>query len=833
VTTTTGAGGAYTFTSITLDTYTVTSTDPITGGTVSQTTTLTQDTTNTVNLTYIGHGSVTATVRYFNGNIASGAQLTISTSTNSNFIYAQATTDLNGQYTFTNVPTGPYTIRAYYPGQYFYSTTTGNFAGNGSTQQIAISLTPVGTISGTVTNANGTPASGVYVQIADTLSIYNAYALTDSAGNYGLFPVPADRVVNLFAYNQNNYGTAYEAKANNQQVPGDGQTLTVNLRYPGTANVQVTVLQSNGTPFSNTQGTVYLHSKDGLQSYTMGMSATGTATFNNVVEAAFVAFATINYGAFSNGSTTFTVTPAEDGTTVPVTINTSPTGTVQGTVYASDGITPILNGYYIEITDIDTGVNNYSNTNGAAYTFTNVQVGASGFTLTPYFNNIAYTAQAATGNITPQNLVVTQNFTLPVSSVSGTVYLNDGVTPVPYANVSGIMTINGNNRYFGANADMNGNYQFVAIPTGVLNETAYDSNNVVGTASVTLTSPTQIINNANINLGPTGMVMGTVYDENSQVVPNQEVDITSSGNNGGFSTAAYTDVNGNYTAADIPVGNITAVTTLPDNTTESNTGVLVNNGDTITINIGTPPAPPPPTTGSVFGTVYDSNQNPNPGATVTVTCSDPAMTVLTATTDQNGMFTATGVPFGMVTVTALLNDGVTTVGPVTGNVPDGITPVEIDLGLQNPGDVSGIVYDMNQNPIPGVNVTLSNTGDPNNTYSEGTAGDGSFDFGSMLPGVITITVTDSNNNIIGTATGTLPYGGDVVINVTTNTAGAMLIRPKLGRTKPGPTMASAPASTAPTRPPAGSSTATNAPTQMVGSWRTTQSALLSSQGGLQ
>jgi hypothetical protein len=198
------------------------------------------------------------------------------------------------------------------------------------------------------------------------------------------------------------------------------------------------------------------------------------------------------------------------------------------------------------------------------------------------------------------------------------------------------------------------------------------------------------------------------------------------------------------------------------------------------------------------------------------------------------MYTATGVPFGMVSVIALLNDGVTTVGPVTGNVPDAITPVEIDLGLQNQGDVSGIVYDMNQNPISGVNVTLSNTGDPNNTYSEGTAGDGSFDFGGMLPGIITLTVTDNNSNTIGTATGTLPYGGNVVINVTTNTVGAMLIRPQIGKPRPLPTVASAPASPAPTRIPEDSAMVTNAPTQIVASLPPTPSATtLSSQGGLQ
>ena len=793
VSTTTGAGGVYTFTSIVVDTYTVSSTDPITGGTVSKTVTISQDATSTVNLTFIGHGSVVATVHYFNGNIASNVQLQISTSTVPSYVYATSLTDPNGMYTFTNVPTGPYRIRAFYPGQAFYSSTNGNLNVNGATQQTAVTLTPVGTISGKVTNADGSPAVGQYVEAADTQNIFATYAQTDSAGNYGMFPVPADRLINLnsSSYNNTNY-ISVTAVANNRQVPGDGQTLTVNLRYPGFATVQVTVLQENGTPY--TSGTVNLNSTDGAQKYRQGISANGTATFNNVIEANFVAYAKVGYSGFSTGSTLFTVTPAEDNTTVQVTIQTTPTGTVQGTVFAADGVTPITSNYNVILLDIDTGLLNYANPGGAGYSFTSVQVGASGYTLTPQFNNVNYTALAVNGKIASDGQVITQNFTLPLSSISGTVYLNDGVTPAPYAYLTASDTPNGGSAMnFSAQTDANGNYQIVGPAAGSVTLTAYDSNGVSGAATVTLTSNTQVVSGVNISLSAVGTVMGTVSDETFNPVPYADVEISSSGNNGGFTTYVTADQNGNYSIGDIPVGNIVASVTLPDGTFASNTGVLNNNGQAITININPPQAP----TGSVFGTVYDSTETPNPGATVTVTCSDPAATVITATTDQNGLYTATGVPLGTVSVSALLNDGVTTIGPVAGNVPTATTPVEIDLGLNNPGDVSGVVYDVNANPIPNVNVYLVSSGDPNTTWIEGTANDGSFDFGGIDPGNITITVEDNNNNVIGAATGILPYGGDVVINATTNTVGAMLIRPVLHQVKPGPALASGPAPPSP------------------------------------
>jgi hypothetical protein len=827
----TGPGGIYVFTSIVVDTYTVSSHDPITGGNVSQNVTISQDITSSVNLVFIGHGTVVVTAQYANGNIGANSQLAISTSTTPAFTYATSLTNPSGQYTFTNVPTGPYTIRAYYPGQQFYSTTTNTLSGNGTTQQTAVSLTPVGTISGNVIYAAGAPAAQAYVSISDLLGIFGTSVQTDSAGNYAVFPVPADRLINVYSYEPNNTtGKTIEAKAYNQQVPGDSQTLTVNLRYPGLANVEVTVLQTNGTPY--TFGTIYLNSTDGVQNLPpVAISASGTGTFNNVVEATFVA--TANTGnEFNAGSKVFTITPAQDGTTVQVTINTSPSGTVQGTVFASDGTTPISSNYNVSILDIDPGNVRYACpcNAGAGYSFTGVQVGASGFTLTPQFNGVNYPSLAFNGNITSQGQVITQNFTLPVSSIGGTVYLNDGVTPVPFANVFTYETPNGGlTQYFQATADANGNYQFNGAFTGSLTVNASDSNGVVGSAAVTLTSDTQIVTGANISLSPVGMIVGTVYDANNNLVPSTDVQIQSSGNNGGFSTDVFTDTNGNYTAADIPVGNIIVSVTLPDGTTGTNTGVLNTAGSTISINIGAPP------TGTVFGTVFDGNQNPNPGATVTITGSDPAMTVITATTDQNGMYIVTGVPLGVVSATALLSDGVTTVGPVTGNVPDKITPVEIDLGLSSPGNVQGIVYDMNNNPIPNVNVSLSSTGDPNTGYVESTDANGFFVFGGIAPGTISITITDTNNNTIGTATGILPYGGNVVINVTTNTVGAVLLRPQLGKAKPGTTVASTPA---PRRVPAAIPPRTSAPApavpaagQIVASQPAPQ--WLASQGGLQ
>ena len=760
---TTDAAGNFAFMVLPLDTWTVNARDPITQQYVSKTVVVTQDATVIANLMFIGKGSVVVTAHYANGNIAANVQLYISNSVSSTFAYGPVT-DSNGQATITNVPTGAYTVRAYYPGQNFFSVTTGNLTADGQTQQLAVTLTPVGTISGQVTNADGTPAAGAYVNITDNNSsaeAYTGYAQTDSAGNYGIFPVPADRTLNVFSsLNNNNTGKVIQAKASNQRITGDGQTLIVNLRYPGqAAGVKVTVLKADGTPY--TSGSVNLVSNDAQENYTAQLQSDGTASFTGNVEGHYVASAFVDYNGYAAGSTIFDIGPADDGKLVQVTIHTAPKGTVQGQVFAADGTTKLVGNYCVNLLDIDTGKQNSTCPgDNAGYTFSNVQVGASGFTLTATLNNTPSSKQTASGNITTEGQTVTQNFTLPVSSISGTVFLFDGVTPVANASVYVQQTINGNTASYYGNADANGAYQISGPVSGAATVYAADDNGVQAQASITLTSDTAILSGVNLSLPAVGTVIGTVYDDNGQILPNAYVSVTSS--NANFNSSAQADDQGHYQLADVPVGNITVTVYRYPDPSEQNTGVLTNNGDTVTINLGKVPVPD---AGSIFGTVYDSNQNPSPQAVVTVTAAPPSTFTVTVTADDNGVYTATGIPVGDVTAQAALTDGTTT-NAVTGNVPDITTPVEIDLGLTDIGGVFGRIFDADGNPLGNVDVFLSSTGDTSTSYSESDSDDGYYGFGGIAPGTITITVKVKDmDTVLATTTGVLPYGGNLTLDI--------------------------------------------------------------------
>ncbi len=760
----TDAAGHFTFMVLPLDTWTISARDPITQQFVSKSVVVTQDATAVVNLMFIGKGTVVVTAHYANGNIAANAQINIANSVVTSFNYG-GYTDANGQTTLTNVPTGAYTVRAYYPNYNFFSVATGNLTSDGQTQQLAVTLTPVGTISGKVTNADGTAAAGAYVNVNDSFGnnagAFSGFAQTDSAGNYGIFPVPADRPLSVSSsLNNNSTGKVIQAKAVNQQLTADGQTLTVNLRYPGqAAGVKVTVLKADGTPY--TSGTVTLNSADAQESYSLAMQPDGTANFTGNVEGHYVAAALVDYNNYAAGSTLFTIGPADDGKVVQVTIHTAPKGTVQGQVFAADGTTKLVGNYCVGLVDIDTG--RYNSTcpgDSAGYTFSNVQVGASGFTLTATLNNVPASVKTANGNITSEGQTVTQNFTLPVSSISGKVYLFDGVTPVANASVYVHQTVNGGNTAFYGNADATGAYQISGPIAGAATVDAADDNGVQAQLNITLASDTTVLSGVNISLPAVGTVMGTVYDETGQILSNANVQVTSS--NGSFTNYTDADNQGHYQIADVPVGNITATVFRYPNPQLSNTGVLTNNGDLVTINLGNVPVVP---TASIFGTVYDSSGNPAPAAVVTVTAAPPSTFTTTVTADDNGVYTATGLPVGDVTVQATLTDGSTT-NPVTATVPDVTTPVEIDLGLTDVGGVYGTIYDQDGNPLGNVDVFLSSTGDTSTSYSEGDSDDGTYGFSGIAPGTVTVTVkVKSMDTVLATATGVLPNGGNLTLDI--------------------------------------------------------------------
>src|SRR5262249_59307636 len=136
--------------------------------------------------------------------------------------------------------------------------------------------------------------------------------------------------------------------------------------------------------------------------------------------------------AFKNGfvgEANGTVQAADVGGAVNITISTGISGTVQGTVFAADGQTPV-SATEVSMFDVASGQQlGFVGTDAnGTYKFSGVKVGAQGFYVTAQsILNPSLSAQES-GNFTANGQVVTINFTLSLSVLKGTVKYFDGTT---------------------------------------------------------------------------------------------------------------------------------------------------------------------------------------------------------------------------------------------------------------------------------------------------------------------------------------------------------------------------------------------------------------------
>jgi hypothetical protein len=130
-----------------------------------------------------------------------------------------AFTDADGHYNITNVPTGTHIVTASKSGFQTSTETNINVVAR-QTTALDFALTPLpttGTITGTVTDANGTPIEGVNVTISGHSDT------TDGGGQYIIADVPAG------TYTVTASKDGYETYSNSNVVVTAGQTTTLNF----------------------------------------------------------------------------------------------------------------------------------------------------------------------------------------------------------------------------------------------------------------------------------------------------------------------------------------------------------------------------------------------------------------------------------------------------------------------------------------------------------------------------------------------------------------------------------------------------------------------------
>ncbi|RFA08464.1 hypothetical protein B7R54_03915 [Subtercola boreus] len=414
------------------------------------------------------------------------------------------TTDLNGNYSFTDVPIGSYQIRFYGDGTHFEQYYLGSADAAGADPVVVTSaattanvnaalVASVGSISGTVSSSSTAyPVdSGTEVDLlsADGGSLVT-YTTTDLNGNYSFANVPVGQYQLHFFGDSTHFDQWYNASPD--QAGADLATVSSGAASTGiNAVLQTSVGTVSGTVSSAsgdypvTSGTeVDLLSADGgsLVAYTYTDGA-GNYSFSDIAVGTytirFYGDATHFEQYYSNKTTSASATPVvvttAGGTTANAALVVS-VGVVSGTVSSSSAAYPVTSGTEVDLLSADGGsLVAYTYTDGAGnYSFSDIAVGT--YTIRfygdathfeQYYSNKTTSASATPVVVTSAG-TKTANATLVVSvgRITGKIASSAaGNAPLTSHEVD-VYTPGGASLYTYAYTDEAGNFAIENVPVG-------------------------------------------------------------------------------------------------------------------------------------------------------------------------------------------------------------------------------------------------------------------------------------------------------------------------------------------------------------------------------
>ncbi len=608
----TDGSGNYLLSDIPVGSFTVQAQEPITGTYTIAPVIVSQDQTAVRNLTLVGLGTVQIQVNFADGSPANNAYVTIKAGGSCCF-YSVGYTNAAGQITATNIATGFFTVEAHHPNNTnLFVDVTGQLTGNGATAAVTATLPGTGVVSGKVTYPSGAPTLNAQVQVFGN-NVPQESTTTDSNGNYTITEVPIGRTFTVRAFNPNYCGWSctFYRDVPNLSLATDGKTLNVNVVLPALATVQVTALQGNGTPLTGAQ----INIQDTTTTY---LRSAGTTDSNGKLSIPTVREGPFEVQAYAGnvfaGSASGIVQPTDDGNTVSITITAPISGTISGTVYAGDGVTPVQ---YTWVNILDTATSQYLTSvrtdNNGFYQTGTVTAGSQGFTVSAQSPSDYRVTGQQSGTFQSPGQAVTVNVTLPIGIVKGTVTFFDG-TPVPYPDVF-VTSIDpfGNTQTSYANfTDVNGNYTVLGPVVGSYTLTAQDNSSGL---TATLTDSVVAVNVPvidNATMPPSGTVTGVVLNPDGTPAG---AALRLSTNSLNRDTYSYTGAQGVYTFAHVPLGPFAIQA--ENGTFATASGVMSSDGQTVSLNFKLP------STGFISGTIFQGDGvTPMAGANITAVALD-------------------------------------------------------------------------------------------------------------------------------------------------------------------------------------------------------------------
>jgi len=579
-------------------------------------------------------GTVTGTIARGSAAPVSGAYVTLKRNEDSRNVYTNAT----GQYVFTDVPVGSFTVQTA-DGGVSYVASIGVAAGQ--TTQQDFTFYGVGTVNGTVRYGTGVAASGVSVELRDQGS-YISGLTTGSTGAYSFSNVPVARPMTVRVFFPSRWDIYRDHTVT---LTAEGQTLTQDVFVPALATVRVTALTASGAPLPDARVQVQ-NSQQSWPNDVGYTDASGRLDISDVPEGPFTVIVGDPEGLRAPGRSSGRVANSDQGSVVPVTVRLPVSGTVRGHVYAADGDTPV--GFsYVNVRDGMTGDWVASTQADASGSFEFVAVSTSSGQFLLEAAEYTLNAQGSTTGSVLEAQAATADVVIPVGVVKGVVRFTDG-TPVPgpsmYATRDPVTSPS--LQFRAATGDASGAYVLLSNGPGDFTATAqHDVTGLAGSAGGTIAA-IEVPVILDITLQPSGTVTGLVRDGAGGPVPSASVYVTSSGLS--FSRSTTTDASGVYRVDYVALGNVTVTAYGPGALSATGTGALTEAGQVVTIDVQLP------ATGTLSGTVYDEAGAPVPSARVYVEYpSGAAFGLLLTTADAAGGYTKPDVTAGPVRVAAV------------------------------------------------------------------------------------------------------------------------------------------------------------------------------------
>lgn len=438
-----------------------------------------------VTVTLAASGTVKGTFRKADGAAPiTGGQITLKNTSNQVLAYTMTSADPEtpGQFTIDFVPLGGFILEGYDPLTDRKGIGGGTIQAGDETVFADVTVTPRGTVKGTVWNNAGTvPVNDARVNInvsGVTNWGFSTVSLPD--GSFIIAGVPAGTWT-LYAYEA---GTGLAGTASGT-ITLEGEVVATDVLLQPSGTIAGTVRLPDGNPA--VKATV---SMNGLKKQVDGA---GHYQFVNLAANRTYSLTATELGTHRGGMTTAML--PSDGGNIIADITLHGVGSVEGTVYDADGQTVLMGApVTLQATGIGSVVTAYypgsSDLNTGKFRFTDVPAGT--FTLRATYSGKT-TAASASGSLSGEGENVTIDLKLgDVGTVTGTVLIADGVTPA----AGGGVQYTGCGRSFIGSIGSSGTFVFNNVPL-CSSFTLYMEDNTrtgIGRASGTMTTNGETVN---------------------------------------------------------------------------------------------------------------------------------------------------------------------------------------------------------------------------------------------------------------------------------------------------------------------------------------------------